>query len=97
MAYLIPFSIFRNRFAFNLRKQLLGKLCKIIDLSGIDVFPNRTVGAAIIICKNEYAKEVEYIHKENQTKLIRKTSFAEKWVFETQPVAEKSLGIILLF
>lgn len=92
MAYLIPFSIFRNRFAFNLRKQLLGKLCKIIDLSGIDVFPNRTVGAAIIICKNEYAKEVEYIHKENQTKLIRKTSFAEKWVFETQPVAEKKFG-----
>ncbi len=34
MAYLIPFSIFRNRFAFDLRKQLLEKLCKIIDLSG---------------------------------------------------------------
>lgn len=92
MAYLIPFSIFRNRFAFSLRKQLLEKLCKIIDLSGIDVFPNRTVGAAIIICKNEDTEEVEYIHKENQTKLIRKASFDEKWFFDTQPIAEKKFG-----
>ena len=53
MAYLIPFSIFRNKFACYLRMQLLEKLCKIIDLSGIEVFPNRTVGAAIIFCKNE--------------------------------------------
>ena len=92
MAYLIPFSIFRNRFAFKLRKQLLEKICKIIDLSGIEVFPNRTVGAAIIICKNERVEDVEYIHKENKTNLIRKASFDEKWVFETQPIAEKKFG-----
>jgi len=92
MAYLIPFSIFRNRFAFNLRKQLLEKLCKIIDLSGIDVFPNRTVGAAIIICKNEKVEEIVYVHGERKTNIIRKTSFAEKWVFEAQPIAEKRFG-----
>ena len=34
----------------------------------------------------------EYIHKENKTNLIRKTSFDEKWVFETQPIAEKKFG-----
>ena len=73
MAYFrIPFSIFRNRFAFDLRKQLLEKLYKIIDLSGIEVFPNRTVGVAIIICKNEDAEEVEYIHEENKANLIKK-------------------------
>ena len=92
MAYLIPFSIFRNRFAFDLRKQLLEKLCKIIDLSGIDVFPNRTVGTAIIICKNENVEEVEYIHEENKPNEIRKLAFDEKWVFETQPIAEKKFG-----
>ena len=92
MAYLIPFSIFRNRFAFDLRKQLLEKLCKIIDLSGIDVFPNRTVGTAIIICKNENVEEVEYIHEENKPNQIRKLAFDEKWVFETQPIAEKKFG-----
>lgn len=93
MAYLIPFSIFRNRFAFNLRKQLLKKLCKIIDLSGIDVFPNRTVGVAIIICNNENAENVEYINKGNNiTNLIKKTSLDEKWVFEIQPIAEKRFG-----
>ena len=92
MAYLIPFSIFRNRFAFDLRKQLLEKLYKIIDLSGIEVFPNRTVGVAIIICKNEDAEEVEYIHEENKANLIKKTTFDEKWVFERQPIAEKKFG-----
>ena len=92
MAYLIPFSIFRNRFAFDLRKQLLEKLYKIIDLSGIEVFPNRTVGVAIIICKNEDAEEVEYIHEENKANLIKKTTFDEKWVFERQPMAEKKFG-----
>ena len=92
MAYLIPFSIFRNRFAFDLRKQLLEKLYKIIDLSGIEVFPNRTVGVAIIICKNEDAEEVEYIHEENKANLIKKTTFDEKWIFERQPIAEKKFG-----
>lgn len=92
MAYLIPFSIFRNRFAFNLRKQLLEKLCKIIDLSGIDVFPNRTVGTAIIICKNENVGEVIHICKEGKTNTISKTSLDEKWVFEAQPIAEKKFG-----
>lgn len=92
LAYLIPFSVFRNRFAFNLRKQLLEKLCKIIDLSGIDVFPNRTVGAAVIICKNEDMENVEYIYKENQISILRKTSFGEKWVFEAPAIAEKKFG-----
>ena len=92
MVYLIPYSIFRNRFASNLRIQLLEKLCKIIDLSGIDVFPNRTVGTAIIICKNDNVEEVEYIHEENKTNIIKKTSLDEKWIFETQSIAEKKFG-----
>lgn len=92
MAYLIPFSVFRNRFAFSLREQLLEKLCKIIDLSGIDVFPNRTVGAAIIVCKNEDIENVEYTHEENKINILRKASFGEKWIFETPTIAEKKFG-----
>lgn len=92
MAYLIPYSIFRNRFASNLRIQLLVKLCKIIDLSGIVVFPNRTVGAAIIICKNDNVEEVEYIHEENKKNIIRKAALDEKWIFKTQPIAENKFG-----
>lgn len=92
MAYLIPFSVFRNRFAFNLRKQLLKKLCKIIDLSGIDVFPNRTVGAAIIVCKNEDVESVEYTRKKNKISGLRKTAFGEKWIFEIPTIAEKKFG-----
>ena len=92
MAYLIPFSIFRNRFAFDLRKQLLEKLCKIIDLSGIDVFPNRTVGTAIIICKNENVEEVEYIHEENKPNQIRKLAFDEKWVLKHNQLLKKKFG-----
>lgn len=92
MAYLIPYSIFRNRFASNLRIQLLVKLCKIIDLSGIVVFPNRTVGAAIIICKNDNVEEVEYIHEENKKNIIRKAALDEKWIFKTRPIAENKFG-----
>ena len=92
MAYLIPFSIFRNRFAFALRKQLLEKLCKIIDLSGIEVFPNRTVGAAIIICKNEDREDIKYIYKENEINLLKMSLQNKKWIFETQPIAENKFG-----
>lgn len=92
MAYLIPFSVFRNKFASVLRKQLLEKLCKIIDLSGIDVFPNRTVGAAVIVCKNENSGNIEYTHEENKINILRKTSFGEKWIFEVPTIAEKRFG-----
>lgn len=92
MAYLIPFSVFRNRFALDLRKQLSEKIYKIIDLSGIEVFPNRTVGAAIIVCKNEKEENVVYRYKEKKTYTLNKTSLGENWVFEPQKITKKNFG-----
>ena len=84
MAYLIPFSIFRNKFAEELRKQLLEKLSKIIDLSGIEVFPDRTVGATIIICESKSNKKIKYVQSENTISTIEKTSLNGKWIFGKQ-------------
>ena len=92
MAYLIPFSVFRNKFAGELRKQLLKKLYKIIDLSGIEVFPNRTVGAAIVVCKSETGEKVEYIHKEDIAITLEKDSLGEKWIFKNKSAVGKKFG-----
>lgn len=92
MAYLIPFSIFRNKFADKLRKRLLEKLSKIVDLSGIKVFPDRTIGTAIVICEAKGDEKIEYVQSENKINTIEKASLNDRWIFGEQLTGGKKMG-----
>ena len=53
LAYLIPFSVFRNRFAKVLRGMIYPGLQKIIDFRGEEVFPDVSLTASIIVYRKE--------------------------------------------
>ena len=83
LSYLIPFNVFRNKYAKDLREILLTSLCSVINYSGIEVFPNRTIGAAIIVCKNETSNKILYKRPfDNIDKFVKKEDLHHKWIFE---------------
>lgn len=86
MIYLIPFSIFRNRFAAGLRAFLRNYITKIIDYKSINVFPGITCSASLILCENgSISDKVEYedILMRNSFFLERSTlnEDGQKWLF----------------
>ena len=87
MIYLIPFSIFRNLYARELRKYIVGGMTGVVDLSGEKVFPGITCSVAFLLYeKGKYRDEILY--EENETgkkRLIQKSQLCEdnkKWVFQ---------------
>lgn len=83
LSYIVPFSIFRNKYAEVLRKMLLPKLELIIDYSGRDVFPNRTIGVAIIVCRQYVSDNLSFIKPEvNTDAIIEKKHLIDRWIFE---------------
>ncbi|MBQ6519107.1 MAG: N-6 DNA methylase [Anaerolineaceae bacterium] len=83
MIYLVPFSIFRNKFAKELRTLLLEKIYQIIDYTGIDIFPDRSIGTAVIACKNQYESNIIYTGRNGIERKIDKQSLSEKWYFSS--------------
>lgn len=83
LSYLIPFSVFRNKYAEGVRKLILPKLDTIVNYSGVDVFPNRTIGAAIIICKQSAPDKISYRRPFGGINIeIEKNNLQNKWIFE---------------
>jgi len=86
MIYLIPFSIFRNRYAAGLRVFLRTFIAKIIDYRSINVFPGITCSTSLILCGNgRISDNIEYEDVLTQNKFIIKRSAlsedGEKWIF----------------
>lgn len=87
MVYLIPFSIFRNRFAARLRVFLRKYITKIVDYRSISVFPGITCSASLIFCENGFVQDkVEYEDFIAQKKIcMERSSLSEdgdKWIFD---------------
>lgn len=82
LAYLIPFSMFRNKYANVVREIVKPYLTNIYDYSGINVFPNRTIAASIIVCRKEDSELVKYNNiNEKKEVIISKTKLNDKWIF----------------
>ena len=86
MIYLIPFSIFRNRYAKELRKYIYEGMTGITDYSGIDVFSGITCSVALL--QYEKAKKSEYFWYKNvnEERLVKYSKDilpkdGEKWIF----------------
>lgn len=86
MIYLIPFSIFRNRFAAGLRVFLRNYITKLIDYRSINVFPGITCSTSLILCQNGcIPNKVEYDDILTGNKFfVERSALSEdgkKWIF----------------
>lgn len=85
LVYLVPFSIFRNKFAGILRALIKNDIISILDFSGIQVFGDVTTSSAVIHVqkgiKQDYLQYTET--RATNTIQISKDSLSEKWFFHT--------------
>lgn len=85
LVYLVPFSIFRNKFAGTLRSVIKNDTISVLDYSGIQVFEGVTTSSAIIhIQKDSNQKTLQYIENASKrTAQITKDLLLDKWFFST--------------
>ena len=86
MIYLIPFSIFRNRFASHLRILMRDYITKIVDYRNQQVFQGITCSTALMLCEKQTVKEtVEYVESTEESSIIVQRSLLDKkgkkWIF----------------
>lgn len=97
MIYLIPFSIFRNRFAAGVRVFLKDYITKIVDYRSINIFPGIICSTALILCENgTVPDQVEYedILAQNSFFVKRATLSEEgqKWIFHRTVSGNRRFG-----
>lgn len=85
LVYLVPFSIFRNKFAGALRAMIKDDIISVIDYSGTQVFEGVMTSSAIIhIQKSSNVKKLKYKRDTSKkTVQITKSSLSDKWFFST--------------
>ena len=85
MIYIIPSSIFKNVFAYEIRSLIKDELELIFDYPNEKVFKNVLVSPAIIkVKKGKKSYDLRYIlnyNGKNKEKNINKSSLGEKWIF----------------
>lgn len=97
MIYLIPFSIFRNRFAAGLRTFLRNYITKVVDYRSINVFPGITCSASLIFCENGCMQNrVEYVDILAQKQIYVERSLlnedGSKWIFSKTVGGNRRFG-----
>ena len=93
LAYLIPYSIIRNKHAEKVRTLIKRYLNKIIDYKGIQIFPNRITSSIAIVCDKEHRNSIKYYNKNNNIqKQISKNILIGKWIFEKSPMGLHRFG-----
>ena len=86
LAYLVPYSIMKNKFAAGLREILRPYILEIYDYSGIKIFPDAITSSIILVCKNQNnGRDIHYFamkKKENQK--IERNVLNGKWFFSIE-------------
>ncbi|MBO4857975.1 MAG: Eco57I restriction-modification methylase domain-containing protein [Treponema sp.] len=95
-AYLIPSSIFKTVYGYNLRNILISHLVEIDDFSDYQIFDKILVKSSIILydknCNNKY-----FYYKNNSKKRkILKKNVSEKWCFNTSNTKKIRFGDFFL-
>ncbi len=85
MAYIIPYSVVRNKYAAKARMLIKEHLKGVIDYKGIQLFPQTITSSIIILCDMENNSDIYYCgKKDGLQKNISKESLIGKWVFDTE-------------
>lgn len=97
MVYLIPFSIFRNRFAAGLRAFLRNSVTGIADYRSIEVFPGIICSASLLLCEaGSVPDKVQYEDILTGNKVFVKRSElskeGEKWIFHGTNAGSRRFG-----
>ena len=94
MVFLIPFSLFRNRYAEQLRCMLLPGLEKIIDLQGKNIFPGVLISAAIIkyTCEKKDQKVTYLCESKGKVTTLNESQLTGKWFFECSKGEKRRFG-----
>ncbi|MCD8020641.1 MAG: hypothetical protein LUF92_14005 [Clostridiales bacterium] len=93
LAYIIPYSILRNKFASTTRNIIKPKLKKLIDYKGIEIFPSILTSSIAIICDAQNSEMFEYVNMSSGwTKEVFKEEIKEDWIFETKNEGAKRFG-----
>lgn len=87
MIYLIPFSIFRNRFASQLRILMREFITKVVDYRNQQVFQGITCSTALMLCEKQTVKTtVEYVEASKESTIVVQRSMLDKkgkkWIFQ---------------
>lgn len=94
MAYLVPSSIFKTVFGFELRKIMLPHITEIQDFTQEQVFDTALVKSAIVVFEADNSKQnILYIDTSiNGKESINKMELKEKWVFKSIDEGERRFG-----
>ncbi len=95
LVYIIPSNIFKNVFAKELRALIQNDIIEIVDFPTEKIFKKALVSPAIIKIKKGVNSDnvlyTEHSPKQKNTFTINKTTFKDKWVFNSVHVSKKSL------
>jgi tRNA1(Val) A37 N6-methylase TrmN6 len=93
IVYLVPYSIFRNKYASELRNILKRNLKSIYDYCGYKIFLGVVTSSAIIVYEDSYSKEINYYNiKHNTYKAIEKALLGDKWIFGEKRTKQRRFG-----
>lgn len=93
LAYIIPYSVIRNKYAEKVRDLIKEHLVGIIDYKGIQVFPNTVTSSLTILCAKQNDGDVSYFgKKDNIQKFLPKSTFTGKWIFDEEQMRSRRFG-----
>lgn len=83
LVYLVPYSVIKNKFAFDLREIMQPYVYQIYDYSGIKIFPDALTSSIVLICKNQKNDEnIQYFSVKKKTEQkINRNDLKDKWSF----------------
>lgn len=82
MAYIIPYSIYKNVYAGNLREFIKPYMTKIFDYTYQNKFPKITTSSTILLLEKRYSKNFTYIDVLTEKQIeLNKSELGEKWKF----------------
>lgn len=82
MAYIIPYSIYKNVFASNLRELIEPYLKKIFDYTYQNKFPRITTSSTILLLEKRRSRRFSHIDVVTGKRIeINKSDLGEKWQF----------------
>lgn len=89
--YIIPNSIFKNKYAESVREYIYKDLIEVLDFKNNKVFPNAITASAIIsIKKGINNHDIKYkIYSENIEYIIKKEKHIKKWDFDYEKVEKE--------
>lgn len=90
MAYIVPYSIYKNVFAERLREDIKPFLSGVYDYTSQNKFPGTTISSTILLLRKQETDHFVYtdVKKEKQLRL-EKQNLGRKWIFDIEESAEK--------